>query len=71
MATGFNSKARGAAMSLAPFSFMLGGAIGTQLAAPLITATSYMVMYAVFGLGLLLLGLVTTGILPDVDLGDE
>jgi predicted MFS family arabinose efflux permease len=70
MATGFNPKARGAAMSLAPFSFMLGGAIGTQLAAPLITAASYMVMYVVFGLGLLVLGLITTRILPDIDLGE-
>jgi predicted MFS family arabinose efflux permease len=70
MATGFNPKARGAAMSLAPFSFMLGGAIGTQLAAPLITATSYMVMYVVFGFGLFLLGLITTKILPDIDLGE-
>lgn len=70
MATGFNPEARGAAMSLAPFSFMLGGAIGTQLAAPLIAATSYMVMYVVFGFGLLLLGLITTKILPDIDLGE-
>jgi predicted MFS family arabinose efflux permease len=62
--TGFNAKARGAAMSLAPFSFMLGGALGTQIAGWLIGATSFSMMYALSGAGLLFLALVASRALP-------
>ncbi|MBK5211494.1 MAG: MFS transporter [Coriobacteriia bacterium] len=57
IATGFAEKARGAAMSLAPFALMLGGAIGTQIAGRVIVATSYSTMYAAFGVGLVVLAL--------------
>jgi len=54
-ATEFAAQARGAAMSLAPFSFMLGGAAGTQLGGLIIGATSFGAMYALAAIGLLVL----------------
>jgi len=56
IATGFAGQARGAAMSLAPFCFMLGGALGTQVAGRIAGAMSFDALYGVFGVGLLLLG---------------
>ncbi|MGV8083455.1 MAG: MFS transporter [Coriobacteriia bacterium] len=57
MVTEFAARARGVAMSLAPFSLMVGGAIGTQLGARIIHGSSFTTMYAVYGAGLLVLGL--------------
>lgn len=69
IATGFAAQARGAAMSLAPFSFMLGGAIGTQIAGRIIEATSYAMMYMSFGVGLILLALIASKALAETDQG--
>jgi predicted MFS family arabinose efflux permease len=63
--TGFSDRARGAAMSLAPFSFMLGGAIGTQIASRVINATSFSTMYGIFGIGILILAIVSSKALTD------
>ncbi|NTU90035.1 MAG: MFS transporter [Actinobacteria bacterium] len=63
--TGFSAQARGATMSLAPFSFMLGGAIGTQIASRVITATSFSTMYALSGIGLLILALISSKAVSD------
>lgn len=53
--TGFAEKARGAAMSLVTFCFMLGGALGTGLGGRLISATSLDQLYLVYGVGMALL----------------
>jgi predicted MFS family arabinose efflux permease len=58
VATEFAAKARGAAMSLVTFCFMLGGAIGTGLGGRLIEATSLDRLYLVYAVGLALLALV-------------
>lgn len=55
IATEFAAQARGAGMSLALFSLMLGGAAGTQLAGMAIAATPFTAMYAFRGIGLLVL----------------
>lgn len=59
VATEFARSARGAAMSLVTFAFMLGGAAGTQLGARVIGASGSTTMYAAYGIGLALLGFVT------------
>jgi len=59
VATEFARSARGAAMSLVTFAFMLGGAAGTQLGARIIGSSGSIAMYVAYGIGLLLLGLVT------------
>ena len=57
-ATQFAEKARGTAMSLVAFSFMVGGAIGTALGGRLIEATSYREFYLVGGVALTALTLI-------------
>ncbi len=63
MATEFAAKARGTAMSLVTFAFMIGGAIGTSLGGRLVEATSYSTLYATFGAGLAVLALVALPLL--------
>lgn len=58
VATEFAARARGTAMSLVTFAFMVGGAIGTQLGGRIAGVASFNTMYAVYGAGLLVLGLV-------------
>lgn len=58
VATEFAAKARGAAMSLVTFCFMLGGALGTGLGGRLIAATSLDRLYLVYGAGLAVLAVV-------------
>jgi predicted MFS family arabinose efflux permease len=58
MVTEFAARSRGAAMSLTPFSLMVGGAIGTQIGSRIISGVSFDMMYAIYGAGLLVLGLV-------------
>lgn len=58
LATRFADKARGAAMSLVAFAFMVGGAVGTQLAGRLIGASSYSAMYLAFGVAAAVLAVV-------------
>jgi predicted MFS family arabinose efflux permease len=55
IATEFAAKARGAAMSLVTFCFMLGGAAGTGLGGKIIGAASYNTLYAAYAVGLGLL----------------
>lgn len=57
IATEFAANARGAAMSLVTFCFMLGGAIGTGLGGRLIAAASYGTLYGAYAAGLGLLAL--------------
>ncbi len=59
VATEFARAARGAAMSLVTFAFMLGGAVGTQLGSRVIGVTGSTAMYAAYGAGLGVLGLLT------------
>lgn len=61
MATEFAAAARGAAMSLIAFFFMGGGGIGTALAGRLIQTLGYKFLYAIYGVGLLLLLAVAAG----------
>lgn len=56
VATEFAAKARGTAMSLVTFAFMVGGAVGTQAAGRIAQASALPSIYAVYGVGLLLLG---------------
>lgn len=55
IATEFAAKARGTAMSLVTFAFMIGGAAGTQIGGRVVEASSYSTLYAVYGLALALL----------------
>lgn len=52
IATEFAAKARGAAMSLVTFCFMLGGAVGTGLGGRLIAAASFDRFYLIYAIGL-------------------
>ena len=63
-ATQFAEKARGTAMSLVAFSFMVGGAIGTALGGRLIEATSYRELYLVGGSALAALTLIALVAVP-------
>ena len=63
-ATQFAAKARGTAMSLVAFSFMVGGAIGTALGGRIIEATSYREFYLIGGVGLVALTLVALVAVP-------
>jgi predicted MFS family arabinose efflux permease len=58
VATEFARAARGAAMSLVTFAFMLGGAVGTGLGGRVIGAVGAVPLYAAYGIGLGVLGLV-------------
>lgn len=58
VATEFAAKARGAAMSLVTFCFMLGGAIGTGLGGRLIAGTSLDRFYLVYAAGLAALAII-------------
>ena len=55
VATEFAAKARGTAMSLVTFAFMVGGAVGTQAGGRIASASTLTSLYAVYGLGLLVL----------------
>lgn len=55
IATEFAAKARGTAMSLVTFAFMIGGAVGTSLGGRLVEASSYSTLYAVYGVALAVL----------------
>jgi predicted MFS family arabinose efflux permease len=57
VATEFAAKARGTAMSLVTFAFMVGGAVGTQIAGRIAQASALSSIYAAYGAGLLVLGL--------------
>ena len=63
-ATQFAAKARGTAMSLVAFAFMVGGAIGTALGGRIIEATSYHEFYLIGGVGLVVLTLVALVAVP-------
>jgi predicted MFS family arabinose efflux permease len=71
MATQFAAKARGAAMSLVAFSFMVGGAIGTALGGRLIEATGYRELYLVGGVSLVALTLVALVAVPRQAVSEE
>jgi predicted MFS family arabinose efflux permease len=51
-ATQFADKARGAAMSMVAFAFMVGGSVGTMLGSRLILAGGYRSLYLSFGVAL-------------------
>jgi predicted MFS family arabinose efflux permease len=63
-ATQFAAKARGTAMSLVAFSFMVGGAVGTTIGGRIIEATSYGELYLVGGVGLAVLTVVALVAVP-------
>ena len=63
-ATQFADKARGTAMSLVAFAFMVGGAIGTALGGRLIEATSYREFYLIGGVCLVALSAVALVAVP-------
>ena len=71
-ATQFAERARGTAMSLVAFAFMVGGAAGTALGGRLIEATSYREFYLTVGIALVALTLVAWVAVPrDVHLRQE
>ena len=70
-ATQFAERARGMAMSLVAFSFMVGGAIGTALGGSLIEATSYRELYLVGGAALAALTLIALVAVPNQSATDE
>jgi predicted MFS family arabinose efflux permease len=63
-ATQFAERARGAAMSLVAFAFMVGGALGTALGGRLIEATSYREFYFVGGVALVALSVIALVAVP-------
>jgi predicted MFS family arabinose efflux permease len=63
-ATQFAEKARGTAMSLVAFAFMVGGAAGTAVGGRVIEATGYAEWYLVGGIGLVALSLVSVVAVP-------
>jgi predicted MFS family arabinose efflux permease len=63
-ATQFAEKARGAAMSLVAFAFMVGGSAGTMLASRVILGTSYHDLYLAFGFALVGLSFVALVAIP-------
>ncbi len=63
-ATQFAAKARGTAMSLVAFAFMVGGALGTALGGRIIEAASYREFYLIGGAGLVALTLVALVAVP-------
>ena len=64
-ATQFAHKARGTAMSLIAFSFMVGGSLGTLLGGRVIGATSYHTFYLVFAVALVGLTAVALAAVPN------
>jgi predicted MFS family arabinose efflux permease len=70
-ATQFAAKARGTAMSLVAFSFMVGGAIGTALGGRVIEATSYRELYLIGGVALAALTLIALVAVPPQPILDE
>jgi len=63
-ATQFAERARGAAMSLVAFAFMVGGSAGTMLAGRVILGTSYRDLYFAFGIALVALSATALVALP-------
>ena len=63
-ATQFAEKARGAAMSLIAFAFMVGGSLGTMLGGRIILGASYRDLYLSFGVALVALGVVAMVAVP-------
>ena len=63
-ATQFAERARGAAMSLVAFAFMVGGSAGTMLAGRIIMGDGYPILYFGFGLGLAALGVIALFAVP-------
>lgn len=70
-ATQFAEKARGTAMSLIAFAFMVGGAIGTALGGRLIEATSYREFYLAGGVALAALTLIALVAVPKQPVVEE
>lgn len=68
VATQFAAKARGTAMSLVAFSFMVGGAIGTAFGGRIIEATSYREFYLLAGAALAALTVVALAAVPRPEL---
>ena len=64
IATEFAERARGAAMSLIAFAFMVGGSGGTMLGGRIILGASYQTLYLGFGVALAGLSLVALVALP-------
>ena len=70
-ATQFAQKARGTAMSLVAFAFMVGGAIGTALGGRLIEAASYREFYLIGGVSLVALTLIALVAVPRQPVSEE
>ncbi|MCM1565240.1 MAG: MFS transporter [Dehalobacter sp.] len=58
IATGFAEKSRGVAMSLVAFCMMGGGGLGTAIGSNIVSNSSYLTLFSVYGIGLILLILV-------------
>ena len=63
-ATQFAERARGAAMSLVAFAFMVGGSLGTMLGGRIVLGASYRDLYLAFGIALGALGVVAVAAVP-------
>jgi len=63
-ATQFAEKARGAAMSLIAFAFMVGGSLGTMLGGRIILGASYRDLYLSFGVALVALSVIAMLAVP-------
>lgn len=70
-ATQFAERARGAAMSLVAFAFMVGGAAGTMMGARIILGASYRDLYLAFGVALVGLGVAASVAVPAQSSSDQ
>ncbi|WP_287007025.1 MFS transporter, partial [Candidatus Aquicultor secundus] len=71
LATEFAKKARGVAMSLVAFSFMVGGAIGTSIGGRFINALGYQSFFTTYGILLIVLSLIAYVAISEVSLAKE
>ncbi len=71
LATEFAKKARGVAMSLVAFSFMVGGSIGTGIGGRLINAFGYQSFFMAYGALLIILSLVAYIAISEIQLAKE
>ncbi|MCL6473126.1 MAG: MFS transporter [Firmicutes bacterium] len=71
LATEFAQKARGVAMSLVAFSFMVGGAIGTSIGSRFINSLGYQSFFTTYGVLLVILSLVAIFAISEAALAKE
>ena len=69
MGTEFAASARGAATSLVAFCFMGGGGVGTAVGSKVVGACGYPTLFLSFGIGLVLLVVLTRVLMSDLESG--